>query len=108
MLVAGQASRDQGAQACRFGRGKKAAFPATYRTCQKARFSLLCSSEAMRICTLHGAYPSFGEILRGSLTLGKLADFMILEEDQYDVDPDSIIELKVVHPVLAGTTTHEA
>ena len=65
-------------------------------------------TEAMRICTVHGAYASFEEDIKGSLTAGKLADFVILAEDPHDVDPDRIVDIRVVRTVLGGTTTHEA
>jgi predicted amidohydrolase YtcJ len=39
-------------------------------------------TEAMRICTMHGAYASFEEDIKGSLTAGKLADYVILENDR--------------------------
>jgi predicted amidohydrolase YtcJ len=64
-------------------------------------------SEAMRICTVHGAYASFEENIKGSLTAGKLADFVILENDPHDVDADSIIDIGVVRTVLGGRTIHE-
>ena len=65
-------------------------------------------AEAMRICTMHGAYASFEENIKGSLVAGKLADFVILEQDPQDVDPDSIKDIKVVQTVLGGRTTYEA
>jgi len=65
-------------------------------------------TEAMRICTMHGAYASFEEGIKGSLTAGKLADFVILANDPHDVDPDGIVDIKVVRTVLGGKTTHEA
>ena len=65
-------------------------------------------AEAMRICTMHGAYASFEENSKGSLTPGKLADYVILEEDPHEVDPDSIVDIKVVQTVLGGRTTYEA
>jgi predicted amidohydrolase YtcJ len=64
--------------------------------------------EAMRICTMHGAYASFEEGIKGSLTPGKLADFVILEKDPHDVDPDSIKDIKIVQTVMGGSTTYEA
>ena len=65
-------------------------------------------SEAMRICTVHGAYASFDENTKGSLTAGKLADFVILDRDPHSIDPESIIETKVVRTVMGGRTTYEA
>ncbi len=65
-------------------------------------------TEAMRICTMHGAYASFEENIKGSLTPGKLADFVILEKDPHDVDPDAIKDIKVVETVMGGRTTYEA
>ena len=65
-------------------------------------------TEAMRICTLHGAYASFEEKTKGSLVAGKLADFVILEEDPHDVDPDKMIDIKVIRTVMGGKTTYEA
>lgn len=64
-------------------------------------------SQAMRICTMHGAYASFEEGVKGSLVAGKLADFVILENDPHDVDPDSIVDIKVIRTVLGGQTTYE-
>jgi predicted amidohydrolase YtcJ len=65
-------------------------------------------TEAMRICTMHGAYASFEENIKGSLTPGKLADFVILEKDPHEVDPNSIKDIKIVQTVMGGRTTYEA
>jgi predicted amidohydrolase YtcJ len=59
-------------------------------------------TEALRVCTLHGAYASFEEKLKGSITPGKLADFVILAQDPHKVDPDQIKEIKVVRTVVGG------
>ena len=65
-------------------------------------------TEAMRICTMHGAYASFEEWTKGSLAPGKLADFVILEKDPHAVDPDSIKDIKILQTVMGGRATYEA
>jgi predicted amidohydrolase YtcJ len=65
-------------------------------------------AEAMRICTMNGAYASFEENIKGSLTPGKLADIVILDSDPHNVDPDSIVDIKVLQTILGGRTTYES
>jgi predicted amidohydrolase YtcJ len=62
--------------------------------------------EALRICTMGGAYASFEEGTKGSITAGKLGDFVILERDPHDVDPDAIETIAVVRTVVGGRTVH--
>ena len=58
--------------------------------------------EALRIATIHGAYASSEEKIKGSITAGKLADFVMLEQDPHNVDPDRIKDIKVVRTVVGG------
>ena len=60
--------------------------------------------EAIRIGTLHGAYASYEENLKGTITAGKLADFVMLEQDPHDVEPDRIKDIKVNRTVVGGRT----
>jgi predicted amidohydrolase YtcJ len=64
--------------------------------------------EALRICTIHGAYASFEEAIKGSITPGKLADFVLLAEDPHDVDPFRLKDIPVVRTVVGGRSVHEA
>ena len=65
-------------------------------------------SEAIQICTMNGAFASFEEDIKGSLSPGKLADITILEKDPHDVDPDEIVNIKILRTILGGRTTFEA
>jgi predicted amidohydrolase YtcJ len=64
--------------------------------------------QALKICTVNGAYASFEENEKGSITAGKLGDFVILAESPYDVDPDRIKEIQIVRTVVGGRTVYEA
>ena len=63
--------------------------------------------EAIRINTFHGAYASKEEAIKGSITAGKLADFVLLEKDPHAVDPDTIKDIKIVKTICGGRTTYE-
>jgi len=62
--------------------------------------------EALTIATINGAYASSEEQLKGSITAGKLADFVVLEKDPHDVDPDQIMNVKVNRTVIGGRTVY--
>jgi predicted amidohydrolase YtcJ len=62
--------------------------------------------EALTITTINGAYASSEEALKGSITAGKLADFVVLEQDPHDVDPDQIMNIKVNRTVVGGKTVY--
>jgi predicted amidohydrolase YtcJ len=64
--------------------------------------------EAIRVCTVNGAYAAFEENDKGAITAGKLGDFVILAEDPHAVDPDAIKEIQVVRTVVGGRTVYEA
>lgn len=65
-------------------------------------------AEAIRVNTLNGAYASFEERSKGSISEGKLADFVVLSDDPHTVNAERIKDIKIVRTVVGGTTTYEA
>jgi predicted amidohydrolase YtcJ len=64
--------------------------------------------EAIRVNTIHGAYASKEENIKGSITPGKLADFVVLSDDPHTIDPEKIKDIKIVRTVVGGNTAYEA
>jgi len=62
--------------------------------------------EALTIATINGAHASSEERIKGSITAGKLADFVMLEKDPHAVPPDTIKDIKVNRTVVGGRTTY--
>jgi predicted amidohydrolase YtcJ len=62
--------------------------------------------EALKIATVNGAYASYEENVKGSITAGKYADFVVLEKDPHDVDPNTIKDIKVARTVVGGRTMY--
>jgi predicted amidohydrolase YtcJ len=62
--------------------------------------------QALQVYTIHGAYASGEEGLKGSIAPGKLADFVVLEKDPHEVPPDELKTIRVVHTVVGGRFAH--
>lgn len=57
---------------------------------------------ALRAYTVDAAYLAFEEHLKGTLEVGKLADFCLLSASPLAVEPDAIAEIRVLGTVLGG------
>jgi predicted amidohydrolase YtcJ len=64
--------------------------------------------EALKVWTLDGAYATFEEKIKGSITPGKLADFAVLRKDPRKVSPDAIKDIVVDSTYLAGDRVWQA
>jgi predicted amidohydrolase YtcJ len=64
--------------------------------------------EALQISTINGAYASREEAIKGSITPGKLADFVVLADDPHTVDKEKIKDIQIVRTVVGGSTVYQA
>jgi predicted amidohydrolase YtcJ len=64
--------------------------------------------QAMKICTINGAYASMEEDIKGSISPGKLADLVILAADPQDTMADEIKNIPVLRTIVDGKTVYEA
>ena len=64
--------------------------------------------EAIRVGTLHGAYASYEENIKGSIEAGKLADLVVLGRDPLREDPSKLIAIPVEKTMAGGRWTFEA
>jgi predicted amidohydrolase YtcJ len=59
--------------------------------------------QALRVNTINGAYASHEEAIKGSITPGKLADFVVLADDPHTVDKEKIEDIAIVRTVTAAS-----
>ncbi|MDL2217206.1 amidohydrolase [Christensenellaceae bacterium OttesenSCG-928-M15] len=72
------------------------------------RKDLKCTIEqGLRMYTLHGAYQNHMERLTGSVEIGKLADFQVLEEDVFKTNPAEVGDIPVVMTVVGGNIVYD-
>ena len=64
--------------------------------------------EAIRRYTVAGAYAAFEERIKGSITVGKLADLAVLERDPAAVPPAEIAAVRVLATIIGGETVYES
>lgn len=63
--------------------------------------------EALRSYTYFGAYASFEEDVKGTLESGKLADFVILDQNLFKIAPESIRNTTVLETYVGGKQVYK-
>ncbi len=64
--------------------------------------------EAVRVGTLHGAYASYEERVKGSLEAGKYADLVVLGRDPLKEPAESLITIPVERTMVGGKWVFES
>ncbi|MDR4988259.1 MAG: amidohydrolase [Bacteroidales bacterium] len=62
--------------------------------------------EALKAYTVWPAYLEFSEDKKGSITKGKLADFVVIDKDYFKIPKEDIHKIQVKRTVLGGKTVY--
>ena len=68
----------------------------------------LTIEEAIKAYTLNTAYAAYEEDLKGTITVGKLADYVVLSDNLLTMDPDGIKDVTVKTTIVGGEIVYEA
>ena len=68
----------------------------------------LSVTEAIAVNTCNGAWASGEEAMKGAITAGKLADYVVLADDPHTVDVEKIKDIEIVRTVVGGTVSYQA
>lgn len=58
--------------------------------------------EAIKMFTINGAYAVFEENIKGSLEVGKICDFIILEYNPFEICPNEIKDINIIATIKEG------
>ena len=64
--------------------------------------------ETVRAFTWGSAYAEFQENVKGTIEVGKLADFVILSDDIFSIEPAKIRDVRVLTTVVDGNIVYQA
>jgi predicted amidohydrolase YtcJ len=68
----------------------------------------LSMEEALKAYTIEGAYASCEENIKGSITVGKLADFILLNKDLYNLQNDEeILSTQIIETYIDGESVYK-
>lgn len=63
---------------------------------------------ALKAMTLWAAHQHFEEASKGSISVGKLADFAVLSANPLEADPERLSELRVMETIKEGVSVYRA
>ena len=63
--------------------------------------------EGLKAITINAAYQHKQENIKGSIKIGKLADFVILDKNPLDINPEEIRNIKVLQTVKEGNIIYD-
>lgn len=69
---------------------------------------LVTPYEALHMFTVDGAYAAFREKDLGTISVGKMADFVVLPENILKCDPKKLIDMKVQYTITGGKIRYSA
>ena len=64
-------------------------------------------TEALRTSTIHNAFAAFEDDVKGTLSVGKLADITVLSRDITAVPEDEIRQAKVIYTIIGGQIAYK-
>lgn len=67
----------------------------------------LSVADSIKAYTIGSAYQMYNETITGTLEEGKLADIVVLDRNLFEVDPEEILETKVVMTMFDGKVIYE-
>ena len=63
--------------------------------------------EALKSYTINGAFAAFEEASKGSLTVGKYADMVVLSKDIMTIPEDEIPSAQVMYTIVGGKVRYK-